>query len=131
MSPKITIIKVRRSEGDNINRELQWIGNSLGLFNLRDKDSSCFRIFISLVKQARRNEHLSSDTIADRLSLTRGTVVHHLNKLMESGIVIRSKEGYLLRESHLARVVKDIRRDMDLMMEEIEEVAKDIDNKLG
>ena len=131
MVPKITIIKVRRSEGENINRELQWIGNSLGLFNLRDKDSSCFRIFISLVKRARRNEHLSSDTIADRLNLTRGTVVHHLNKLMESGIVIRSKEGYLLRESHLARVVKDIKRDMDLMMEEIQEVAQDIDNKLG
>ena len=131
MSSKITIIKVRRGEGDNINRELQWIGNSLGLFNVRDKDSSCFRIFISLVKRARKNEHMSSDNIAERLNLSRGTVVHHLHKLIDSGIVIRSKEGYLLRESNLARIVKDIRRDMDSMMEEIEEVAKDIDDKLG
>lgn len=131
MTPKITIIKVRRNEGDNVNNELQWVGNSLGLFNLRDRDSSCFRIFISLVKNARRNEHLSSDLIADRLNLTRGTVVHHLNKLMESGIVIRSKDGYILRETNLARLVRDIRKDMDLMMEEIEDVAKDIDEKLG
>ena len=47
---KVVLIKVRRPEGGNVNADLQWLGNSLGLFNLRDKDSSCFRIFITLVR---------------------------------------------------------------------------------
>ncbi len=130
MTSRITIIKVRKS-GDSVNQELQWLGNSLGLFGLRDKDSSCFRIFISLVKRAKQNDAISSDEIAARLDLTRGTVVHHLKKLMDSGIVIREKEGYLLRENSLTSVVKDIKRDFEAVISEMEEVAREIDGKLG
>ncbi|MBU0456649.1 MAG: HTH domain-containing protein [Nanoarchaeota archaeon] len=131
MSKKITIVKIRKIREENINDELQWLGNSLGLFNLRDKDSSCFRIFITLVRKSKRNEIISSDDIAERLSLTRGTVVHHLTKLMESGIVIREKKGYLLRENRLHNIIKNIKRDLENIFEELEDVAKDIDQKLG
>ena len=131
MGRKLTIIKVRRNPQDNINKELQWLGNSLGLFSVRDKDSSCFRVFITLVRKAKRNEAVSSDDIAERLHLTRGTVVHHLTKLMDSGLVIREKEGYLLRESNLQHVVKNIQRDVRALFLEMEEVAKDIDESLG
>ena len=131
MSKRITIVKIRRGQQDNINQELQWLGNSLGLFNLRDKDSSCFRIFITLVKRTKRNETLSSDEIAERLNLSRGTVVHHLTKLMDSGIVIRERSGYLLRENNLQNVVKDIQRDIDTVFSELKEVAEDIDERLG
>lgn len=131
MSQKITIVKVRRGAGHNINHELQWLGNSLGLFNLRDRDSSCFRVFITLVRRSRRNEPVSSDVIAERLHLSRGTVVHHLTKLMDSGIVIREKRGYLLRESNLKNLVKDVQRDVYAVLSEMEEVAKEIDERLG
>ncbi len=131
MASRITIVKVRRKSGEDVNRELQWLGNSLGLFNQRDRDSSCFRVFITLVRKAKNNQVVSSDAIAERLSLSRGTVVHHLNKLINSGIVIREKEGYLLRETNLRRVIKDIQQDMNAMFAEIEEVAKEIDEKLG
>ncbi|MEK6968798.1 MAG: ArsR family transcriptional regulator [Nanoarchaeota archaeon] len=128
---RVTIIKVRRTDEGNVNKDLQWLGNSLGLFNLRDKDSSCFRIFITLVRKSRGDEALSSDEIAEKLNLTRGTVVHHLNRLMDSDIVIKEKEGYLLKESNLQRLVKNIELDMESMFSELEEVAKEIDEKLG
>jgi predicted transcriptional regulator len=131
MSQKITIIKVRRENHPDVNHQLQWLGNSLGLFNQRDKDSSCFRVFITLVKRAKQNEPITSDQIAERLHLTRGTVVHHLAKLMDTGIVIRETKGYLLREVDLARVIKDIQTDMDNMFSELKQVAKDIDERLG
>ncbi len=131
MVPKITIVKVRRTEDNNVNQQLQWLGNSLGLFNLRDRDSSCFRIFITLVKTAKRNEPLSSDNIAERLTLSRGTVVHHLTKLMESGLVIREKEGYILREVNMGKIMKDLHQDMEAMFNELENVAKEIDERLG
>lgn len=128
---RVTIIKVRRTEEGNVNKDLQWLGNSLGLFNLRDKDSSCFRIFITLVRKSRGDKALSSDEIAEKLNLTRGTVVHHLNRLMDSDIVIKEKEGYLLKESNLQRLVKNIELDMESMFSELEEVAKEIDEKLS
>lgn len=131
MGRKVTIIKIRRTNAENVNQELQWLGNSLGLFGLRDRDSSCFRVFITLVRKAKRNEPISSDDIAERLKLTRGTVVHHLTKLMDSGIVIRERSGYLLREANLQKVISDIRNDMENMFSELQEVAKEIDEKLS
>ena len=131
MGKRIILVEVRRRSTDNINQDLQWLGNSLGLFNLRDKNSSCFRIFITLIKKAPTNEALSSDAIAEKLNLTRGTVVHHLTKLMQSGIIIREKEGYLLRENNLQKVVADLQRDLENMLSELKQVAQEIDEKLG
>jgi len=131
MNHKITLIKIRRSHSNNINQELQWLGNALGLFNLRDRDSSCFRVFITLVKRARHDQGISSDEIAERLSLSRGTVVHHLTKLMDSGLVLRERTRYILREENLSQVVKDLQRDVENIFTELREVAKEIDDKLG
>lgn len=131
MAHRVTIVRIRRTSPDNINQELQWLGNSLGLFNLRDRDSSCFRVFITLVRRAKRNEVLSSDQIANRLHLSRSTVVHHLTKLMDSGIVIREKGGYLLRESNLQDLVRDIQRDIEAVFSDLQNVAQEIDQKLG
>jgi len=131
MATKITILKLRRKEEGNVNQELQWLGNSLGLFNLRDKDSSCFRVFITLVKNAKRERMATSDDIAEQLHLSRGTVVHHLTKLMDTGIVVRIKGGYILREPHLLNIVKDIKVDMENIFRELQEVAKDIDERIN
>ena len=131
MLHKITIIRVRKTLPDNVNEELQYIGDSLGLFNLRDRNSSCFRIFIVLLKKAKFDEISSSDEIADRLGLTRGTVVHHLNMLRDSGLVIREKGGYILRERNLEKLILEIKRDLNSTMDHLIDVAKIVDQKLG
>lgn len=130
MVKRVVVIKVRRPGEGNINADLQWLGNSLGLFTLRDKDSSCFRIFITLVKKSNSNAPLSSDEIAEKLGLSRGTVVHHLIKLMDSGIVVRERERYLLRENNLQRLILDLEQDTESLFAELKEVAKEIDEKL-
>ena len=131
MLRRVTLIKVRKQPAQNVNQELQWLGNALGLFNARDKDSSCFRVFITLIRKAKRHESMTSDEIAERLNLTRGTVVHHLTKLMDSGIVIRAQEGYLLRENNLQKIIRDMRSDMNAIFDDFEVIAKVIDEKLG
>ncbi|MEK6938994.1 MAG: hypothetical protein AABX04_08200 [Nanoarchaeota archaeon] len=128
MSTRLTIVKVRRTGRSNINDELQWIGTSLGLFNERDKDSSCFRVFITLVKNPKPQ---SSDEIAHKLSLTRGTAVHHLHRLMDSGIVVKEKEGYLLREGNIEKLIEQIHRDMETVFQDMKKIAKEIDDGMG
>ncbi len=130
MAYRVTLVRIRKTQGGNLNQELQWLGNSLGLFNLRDRDSSCFRVFITLVRAANQDKPLTSDEIAERLHLSRGTVVHHLHRLMESGIVVKEKEGYLLRESSIERLIKDIHQDMEMMFSELSDAARQIDESL-
>lgn len=132
MVQRIIVSKVRRNFVDNdINEELRWLGDSLGLFGLRDKDSSCFRVFITLLKRTRKNKAISSDEIAENLGLTRGTVTHHLTNLMDSGIVIREKKGYLLKENNLEEIVGGMERDIGEIFKKLKEVAKEIDEGLG
>lgn len=125
---RITIVKIRRAGKNNINEELQWVGNSLGLFNLRDRDSSCFRVFITLV---RNRQPISSDEVAHRLNLTRGTAVHHLHHLIDAGIVTKEKEGYILREGSLENLIGEIQRDAETIFGELRKIAKDIDENIG
>ncbi len=128
---KITIIKIRKPTSQDVNDDLQFLGNSLGLFNLRDKDKSCFRVFIELLKAAKQKRPISSDELAYRLQLTRGTVVHHINKLKEAGIVIHEGKRYFLRVDKLESLIQEIRKDMQRTFDDLQTMAKEIDSNLG
>lgn len=127
---KITIIKIRKPVETNLNQELQWLGSSLGLFNLRDKDKSCFRIFIELLKATKRKHPLSSDELAARLDLSRGTVVHHINKLMESGIVVNEFNRYMLRVNNLKELIDEVEKDIQRTCTDLRAIAEEVDEKL-
>ena len=131
MIRRVTIIKTRHQVHRNINDDLKWIGTSLGLFSLRDKNSSCFRIFINLLRRARERRLTSSDELAELTGLTRGTVVHHLNILRDAGIVVREQKGYILRTDRMQILVQMIRHDVNTAFDEIEIIAADIDKHLG
>lgn len=128
---RITIIRIRKPLRTTLNEELQWFGNSLGLFNLRDRDKSCFRVFLELLKAAKMRHPLSSDEIASNLNLSRGTVVHHINNLVERGMVSQIRKKYLLRQPKLKDLMEDLKRDAEKTYEELEIAAEKIDELMG
>ncbi len=130
-SQKITIIRARRPNFGNLNIELQWLGNSLGLFSERDKDKSCFRIFIELLKAAKKKSPVSSDEIAVLTNLTRGTVIHHLGRLIEAGIIIHEKNRYMMRVDSLRELIDEVESDLHRTCDDLKKVAEEIDRKIG
>jgi biotin operon repressor len=128
---KITLINVDPPQNADINAELQWLGAALGLFGQRDKDSSCFRIFITFVNSANDKQTLSSDEIANRCKLSRGTVVHHINRLRDAGLVIPGPHGYRLSAQNIHASLNKMEEELNQMMRLMQAVAKDIDKKLG
>jgi len=128
---KITIVTIRKPTEDNINQELQWFGHSLGLFNERDKDKSRFRIFLELLKAAKMKHPLTSDQLAYMLNLSRGTVIHHINDLIKSGLVIHEGNRYMLRVDNLKDLVDEIEEDIKRTTSKLKTVAEKIDDRLG
>jgi predicted transcriptional regulator len=126
---RIIIIKNRLPK-KQVNEELQWLGDSLGLFNLRDKDKSCFRVFLELIKAAKQGKSMTSDEVAEKLGLSRGTVIHHINKMMESGIIIHMDNRYMLRVDNLTQLIMELRKDIDRTIDDMKEIAGDIDRWL-
>ena len=127
---RITIVNIRRPPRRSVNDELQWFGSSLGLFGERDRDKSCFRIFIELIKAVKSSGGLSSDQLADRLQLSRATVIHHLNTLMEKGVVRHEGNFYVMRGEKLALLVDDLHRDMERTIAEMKQAAEELDRML-
>lgn len=127
---RITIVSIRRPGPKTLNQEIQQFSNSLGLFNLRDKEKSCYRIFIELMKSAKSDKPLSSDELAYKLNLTRGTVVHHLNRLMDSGMAVAHRNKYMLRTKNLAELIEKLDKDTKEFFKEIRKLAKEIDEKV-
>ena len=127
---RITIVNIRKPAEQNVNQELQWLGSSLGLFNLRDKDKSCFRLFIELLKSAKGNRTLSSDELAAKLGLSRGTIIHHINRLMESGLVLHEGNTYTLRVDNLRALIEEVEKDLKRALDDLKDVANEIDKTL-
>ena len=127
---RITILSIRRPKQLGLNEELQWLGSSLGLFGERDKDKSCFRMFLELLKAAKMQQGLSSDELAMRLRLTRPTIIHHLDTLQERGLVVHERKKYLLRDESLEQLLRTLRQDMEQTIKQLEQTAKEIDEVL-
>ncbi len=123
---EITIRNRKKPLFNNINDELQWFSDALGMFNERDKEKSCFRIFITLLK----NKKLTSDEIAEQANLSRGTVIHHINRLMDSGVVVHEKNAYNLRVNRLSNLIDEIENDFEEYFEKMKKVARELDEKL-
>ena len=128
---RITIIKIDKPKKNDLNTELMWFGDSLGLFGLRDKDKSCFRIFVELIKSTKENKPISSDELAFKLHLSRGTVVHHLNKLTDAGFIISRKNRYVLRVDNLEHLIDELKDDVKKTLDNLKEIASQIDKSLG
>lgn len=124
---RITIVRIRSPE-NALNPEIQWLSESLGLFSERDKDRSCFRLFLAILQS---KKPLSSDELAFKLDLSRATVIHHLSKLIASGLVVIEEDKYVLRGKNLEQTLKKMKQDVLSAYEEMEEKAKEIDKKLN
>ena len=128
---RITIINATPPRNADINTELQWFGSTLGLFGERDKDSSCFRIFVAVFNASTANKSISSNEIAHNCELARGTVIHHLNKLQDAGLIVHKNTRYLLSGNSMEDSMKQIEHDVKNMLDMLELVARNIDRKMG
>jgi len=127
---RITITRVAYRDPDalDLNRELQLIAGSIGLFNQRDKDRSKYRIFIALLRALSAPEQtLTTDDLALGLALSRATVIHHLGALIDAGIVVQYRGAYRLSVDSLSELVDKIQEDLDKTMAELRAVAKKAD----
>jgi predicted transcriptional regulator len=127
---RITFVRIKRLQPKNLNQEIQQFSDSLGLFSVRDKERSCYRIFIELLKASKMDHPMTSDELAYKLNLTRGTVVHHLNRLMDSGLIVSQRTQYMLRSKDLQSLIEKLKKDAVEFFNELKQVAEEIDKNM-
>lgn len=128
---KVTIVRQDSMAESNINNLLLILGQSLGLFSHRDKDKSCYRIFIILVKALQHDVRMTSDELAQQSGLSRGTVIYHLNRMMDAGIITNFRNKYFIDYSSLQALIEDLRKGVNDVFDDMQELAERIDNSLS
>lgn len=132
MPQQIIIKKIRSPAPGSLDEDIDYLCKSLGYFTQRDKQDTAGKIFRLLVREACKTEqHLTSDEIAEKLSLTRGAIIHHLNSFISAGIVLKENNKYRLRSGSLQKSIEEIREDIDRIMQQMIKIAMEIDEKLG
>ncbi|HOI19219.1 MAG TPA: ArsR family transcriptional regulator [Candidatus Woesearchaeota archaeon] len=127
----ISLRYVEYDDGYNVNELIQWFGKSIGLFGPRDREKSCFRLFVELFKAGANDSSLTSDELASLLSLSRGTVIHHLDRLIEIGLVSSRKNKYFIKEKTFEELIKTLEEDINTMLENLKVASKKLDDDLA
>ncbi|HLC57048.1 MAG TPA: winged helix-turn-helix transcriptional regulator [Candidatus Nanoarchaeia archaeon] len=130
MPSKLTLCKLNHPETNDLNSQLQWFSRSLGLFSTRDKEKSCFRIFIALIEAKKARRFLSSDELAEKSNLTRATIIHHLKNLEAHGLIKQENNRYALSYNTLSLLVKSLSSELTAILEDLEASAEELDKKL-
>lgn len=125
------LLSVRKPSTVEYHSDLEWVCRTFGFLESRDKKKTAYYIFKALVEATVHDNGLTSDELAEKLDLTRGTMVHHLNKLMKSGLVIFHEGKYKLRERSLSSTIEEIQRDISRIFENLFSVTETLDRTLG
>ena len=128
---ELNLIKIKKPTGNDPNRHIVWLCETLGLISKRDKERNAFKIFSEIVKANKEKKYLTSEQISKILKISRTNVIHHLNKLINSGLIIKIGNRYELREDNLTLLINEVEKDVRLTFEDLKKVALEVDKGLG
>ncbi len=114
----------------NIEKDIEWFCESFGFKEPRDNSGTAISIFRQLLKTVHDDNGLTSTQISEQVGVTRGAVLHHLEKFQDSGIIIKRGQAYSLRTINLGEMVKEVEEDIKRTLEHIHDIATEIDDQL-
>lgn len=74
---------------------------------------------------------MNSQDLADKSHLSRATVLHHLDKLVKSNIVIEKDYEFELVDSNISSMISRLKEEMNDFLGEMEKISKKLDEELG
>jgi len=128
---KIVIRRVEQPFSDRPIDELEWICQSLGFFEPIDRDKTASQVFREIIKATEGGEALTSSAIAQRVGMSRGSVINHLNNLMRSGLIVRDGRFYSARSRSIYRTIEEIEEDIERIFAKMKKTALELDLDLG
>lgn len=131
MQQRLILQHLPRPKRREINEEIYWLCDTLGLSSGRDLDNLSTQIILKILEHSSYYAGISSDELGHLLEISQGRVNHHLRNLSRSGIVYRDRRLIHLRGRSLRDSIKEIRRDANRIFDELEAVADEIDSRVG
>ncbi|MCL6088960.1 MAG: helix-turn-helix domain-containing protein [Candidatus Marsarchaeota archaeon] len=112
-----------KNEGDG----LESFCRSMRILSARDMDGTVTVVFRSMLTEGR--QPVGSSELAQLTRLNRVTIIHHLQRLEQMGLVEHTERKYRLRVHDLSEAVEQMREEMMRSFEEAEVMALELDRQ--
>jgi predicted transcriptional regulator len=131
MVQQIILRNLEKPRIKSLEEDLLWLCDSLGFSSGRDTENTANRIVFSLLEKLSNDEISSSEVLAEDLDMKISRINHHLRNLNDSGLLYRKKRLIYLRGGSLKAAVKEMRKDSERILDELESIAEEIDSTMG
>jgi predicted transcriptional regulator len=131
MSVKIIIRDLEKPAEKNLDKDIQWLCESLGFYEKIDREKTAAAIFKALLQSQTLQKELNSTTIGSESKVTRGAALNHLHRMINAGLVVKKGTRYAVRCSNLHATITELHRDIDQIFQDMEDIAKEIDDRMG
>jgi predicted transcriptional regulator len=128
---RLTIRKVDLSTNQDFDNKIAWICSSLGFFEMIDKNKNAAAIFKEIFLATSIGQVLTSTTIAQRIGMSRGSTINHLNNLTRAGLIEKNGKYYYARSKTMVGTINEIEDDLLHIFSRIKKVAENIDAETG
>ncbi len=127
MVERIVIRFVERPDSESQEKILKWFCEVFGLSTEGSPDSLEEQILGNFAKAAYKNEGLSSSELRLNTDLARSTVIYHLNRFIDAGLLVKKGRKYYLRASEMQKAIEEIQYDMEREMQRMLDTAREFD----
>jgi predicted transcriptional regulator len=132
MLHRILITRLDRAPVPDRHHDLAWLCTSIGLSSGRDTEYIALQVVQALIERIAGEENgVPVELIAADLGIAPARVNHHLRHLVDAGIVFRRNRRIFLRGGSLYATVRELRRDVNRVFDDIEESARELDDLYG
>ncbi len=124
---RIVIKFVERPDFDDQEKMLKWFCEVFGLSSSDSDYSIEEQILKKFTYAAYRNRGLASSELKLKTDLARSTVIYHLNRFIEAGLLVKRGRKYYLRASEMYKAIEEIEYDINREMQRMLDTAKEFD----
>jgi predicted transcriptional regulator len=125
---RIVIRFVERPDFKNQEKMIKWFCEVFGLSGSENEsDSIEQQILMSFIQAAYKDEGLGSSELKLDTKLARSTVIYHLNRFIDAGLLVKRGRKYYLRASEMSKAIEEIEYDINREMQRMLDTAKEFD----
>ncbi len=128
---KITIHSTARPVRNNPDDIIRWICVELGFSNGLDEDNVVEKMLAELAEAAHDNRGLTSSELHKGKGPSRSTIIYHLNRFIDCGLVVKQGRQYYLRAMELSKALEEVEYDIDIEMKKMINMANEYDRALS
>ncbi len=127
---KIVIQFTEMPDSDDPKSMIRWFCIAFGLCGAEGGGIE-EKILGRFTDAAWKGNGITSSELGEGIDLSRSTVIYHLNRFIDSGLVVKRGRRYYLRASEMHKAIEEIEYDIEREMKRMMDIAMEFDRITG